>query len=121
VPVICDGRRVAQLFSNLLGNALTYGKADAPVRIAAVSGNGEFKLSVANTGDKIPDAVLERLFQPFYRGEAAPNHQGLGLGLYIAFEIAEAHGGSLGVTSTDEETIFNLIIPEKKSRPDLKL
>jgi signal transduction histidine kinase/transcriptional regulator with XRE-family HTH domain len=113
-PVTCDSRRIAQLFSNLLGNALTYGETDKPVRIQAVSDNGEFRLSVANAGDKISDVVLDHLFQPFYRGEVQPNHQGLGLGLYIAFEIACAHGGNLDVKSTDKETIFTLIMPAKQ-------
>ena len=59
-----------------------------------------FELSVANAGEPIPPAAMERLFQPFFRGAARPNQQGLGLGLYIASEIARAHGGTLDVTST---------------------
>jgi signal transduction histidine kinase len=105
-PVNCDGKRVAQLFSNLLGNALTHGEKDAPVKVQAQSSNGEFMLSVANPGKKIPEAVVKRLFQPFSRGEAEPRQHGLGLGLYIASEIARAHGGTLDVVSTSEETRF---------------
>ena len=55
-PVDCDRSRIARLFSNLLGNALLYGKADAPVTIRASTRDGTFELSVANAGDQIPAA-----------------------------------------------------------------
>jgi signal transduction histidine kinase len=110
-PVACDGNRIAQLFSNLLGNAFKYGEVNMPVKVEAISCNGEFILSVANACKKIPDNVLERIFQPFYRGEINPGRQGLGLGLYIASEIALAHNGRLDVISTDSETRFTFKMP----------
>jgi signal transduction histidine kinase len=110
-PVDCDRSRVARLFSNLLGNALLYGKADAPVTIRALTRDGTFELSVANAGDQIPAAALARLFEPFARGDVRPNQQGLGLGLYIASQIARAHGGTLEVTSTPAETRFTFRMP----------
>jgi signal transduction histidine kinase len=113
-PVTCDNKRIAQLFSNLLSNALAHGKADSLVKVQAVSGDGEFRLSVANAGKKIPTAAMERLFQPFSRGEVKPGKQGLGLGLYIASEIAAAHGGTLAVISTSEETVFTLLMPSNQ-------
>ena len=109
--VNCDGKRIAQLFSNLLSNAITHGDQNAPVKVKAGSGNGELYLSVTNSGTKIPDAAMARLFQPFSRGEIKPGQQGLGLGLYIASEIAGAHGGTLKVISTDEQTCFTMRIP----------
>jgi sigma-B regulation protein RsbU (phosphoserine phosphatase) len=54
---------------------------------------------------------MEQLFHPFFRGEARPSRQGLGLGLYIVSEIAKAHGGELHVTSTEEETRFTFTMP----------
>lgn len=105
-PVNCDRTRVGQLLSNLLGNALAYGAADAPIRVRAATDGGCFELSVANSGEPIPTAALERLFRPFTRGAGQPNHQGLGLGLYIASEIARAHGGTLDVASSEDETRF---------------
>jgi hypothetical protein len=110
-PVNCDRARIAQLFANLLGNALSYGAADQPVRVRACSGAGNFELSVTNTGEPIPAAALEHLFHPFYRSAVHQNREGLGLGLYIAHEIATAHGGTLEVKSTPEETCFTFRMP----------
>ena len=110
-PVNADGKRIAQLFSNLLSNALTHCKADAPVQVEITSKNGEFVLAVTNLGDKIPAAAMERLFHPFSRGGIKPGQQGLGLGLYIASEIANAHNGVLDVTSTAKATRFTFTMP----------
>ena len=107
-PVDCDGRRIAQLFSNLLGNALTHGDENAPVEVFAKSSEGIFTLSVTNKGEKIPEAAVEQLFRPFSRGKIKPGQQGLGLGLCIASEIAQAHQGSLTVSSDEDQTCFTL-------------
>jgi len=110
-PVNCDGKRIAQLFSNILSNAFTHGKPNTPVKVKAVSENGEFVLSVTNEGTKIPDSAMKRLFQPYSRGDVKHGQQGLGLGLYIASQIAAEHNGKLSVVSSDEETRFTLIMP----------
>ncbi|TCH96720.1 sensor histidine kinase [Roseococcus sp. SYP-B2431] len=104
-----DSRRIAQLFSNLLGNALTHGAEDTPVRAEARMAGGMLELSVANGGTPIPAEKQARLFQPFFRGSAAEG--GLGLGLYIAAEIARAHDGTIEVRSTPEETVFTFRMP----------
>ena len=109
-PVHADPVRIGQLFSNLLGNALTYGAAGEPVTVTAKT-EEQFELAVCNAGDPIPPAAMERLFYPFSRGEVRPSQQGLGLGLYIASEIAKAHGGTIDVTSTPELTCFTLRMP----------
>ena len=110
-PVDCDRGRFEQLFSNLLGNALTHGAKDRPVRVRAVVGADGFEFSVANDGEPISSTDLPRLFEPFYRGAGRPSRHGLGLGLYIAHEIATAHGGKLQVSSTQEETRFTFRMP----------
>jgi signal transduction histidine kinase len=110
-PIDCDRDRIAQLFSNLLGNAVKHGSSDAQVRVQASTGEGAFKLSVANSGAAISPSTLPRLFQPFTRGTGGTNPQGLGLGLYIANEIARAHGGMLTVTSSPAETRFTFQMP----------
>lgn len=106
--VYCDPFRMAQLLSNLLANALTYGAADKPVAVRASAPTEGFELSVANAGTPIPAEKLGRLFEPFSRGDTPSDNQGLGLGLYISTEIAKAHGGQLVATSTVDETRFTL-------------
>ena len=114
-PVNCDGKRIAQLLSNILSNALTHGNNEGPVRIKILSGEGEFILSVANSGKMIPADMIAILFNPFASGEKSEK-QGLGLGLYISSEIARAHHGSLNVTSTPDETIFTLQMPTQYTK-----
>ncbi len=110
-PVACDPRRIGQLLSNLLANALAHGAPDRPVRVSARSGEGRFLLSVGNEGAPIPPDTMARLFQPFSRAGTDAKQAGLGLGLYIASEIARSHGGTLGVSSTEDRTTFTLEMP----------
>lgn len=115
-PVPCDRVRIGQLASNLLGNALTHGDRNHVIKIRAVAERGELVLSVANAGKPISQAAMQRLFQPFFRGEAR-SQQGLGLGLHIASEIAKAHGGTLTVDSSEIETRFTFRMPLAGSGP----
>ena len=110
-PVDCDPDRIAQLCSNLLSNALTHGADSRPIRLAARSGGGMFELSVANAGAPISPAAIADLFKPFSRGKRQPNQAGLGLGLHIASEIAQAHGGKMIVASDPAETRFTFRMP----------
>jgi signal transduction histidine kinase len=109
--VNADGRRLAQLLSNLIANALTHGAESSPVKVSGVVVGDVLELSVANAGEPIPEAARERLFQPFSRAIVRPKQQGLGLGLWIASEIARAHSGTLDVTSDARETRFTLRMP----------
>jgi sigma-B regulation protein RsbU (phosphoserine phosphatase) len=110
-PIDCDRQRISQLLSNLLGNALTYGAPDQAIRITTSTKGGEFELSVANAGEAIPQATMDVIFEPFSRGTHRPSMQGLGLGLYIAHQVARAHGGDLSVTSNADETCFTFRMP----------
>jgi phosphoserine phosphatase RsbU/P len=110
-PVDCDRTRIGQLASNLIGNALTHGAPDQPVRVGVKTEGGEFVLWVANAGEPIPPAAMEKLFEPFFRGDVRDSRQGLGLGLHIASQIAKAHGGRIDVTSTPDETRFVFSMP----------
>lgn len=116
-PIDCDRRRIGQLVSNLLANALTHGAPDMPVRMGAATHDEMLELFVANGGDPIPPPIMERIFQPFTRGAIRPSRQGLGLGLYISHEIATAHGGTLDVVSTPAETRFTFRMPLQEPRP----
>lgn len=110
-PIDVDHARIGQMFSNLLGNAVTHGAPDIPVSVSARIVDGVFELATSNGGEPISDGAMQRLFQPFYRGEVRANQQGLGLGLFIASEIAKAHGGSLEVRSDAAETCFTFRMP----------
>lgn len=110
-PAAGDSRRIAQLFSNLLANALSHGAPDQPVRARVRTVDGHFELSVANAGRPIPPETAQQLFRPFTRASARPNQQGLGLGLYISSEIARAHDGVLSVSSDEAETRFTFRMP----------
>lgn len=106
-----DQARIGQMFSNLMGNAITHGAEDQPIIVEAVIADGHLLLAVANGGQPIPASAMERLFQPFHRGGAETSLQGLGLGLYIASQIAEAHGGTIEMTSDAAETRFTFRMP----------
>ena len=110
--VAVDRDRLGQLLSNLLGNALTHGAAEGEIRVVAMVRDGLFELAVSNPGEPIPDHIIPGLFEPFRRGGAGRGNQdGLGLGLYIASQIAQAHGGMLEVTFDVGETTFRFRMP----------
>ncbi|MBD8662912.1 MULTISPECIES: GAF domain-containing sensor histidine kinase [Rhizobium/Agrobacterium group] len=106
-----DHDRLAQMFSNLLGNAITHGSTEHPIRILGTVEGDELKLEIANAGTAITGKAIEKLFQPFSRSDAGTHDQGLGLGLYIASQIAKAHGGHIDVTSDDTQTVFTFRMP----------
>ncbi|HEY8611992.1 MAG TPA: GAF domain-containing sensor histidine kinase, partial [Roseomonas sp.] len=110
-PVAVDHARIAQMLSNLLGNALSHGAANAPVRVGATTQDGSFVLWVANAGPPIPPEARTGLFQPYMRGHGRHMPQGLGLGLYIVSEIARMHGGRIDLSSDAEETRFTFVMP----------
>jgi phosphoserine phosphatase RsbU/P len=105
-PIDCDAPRLSQILSNLLANALTHGSPSGPILVNAFLEGDVFELSVSNSGKPISPKALERLFQPFTREDVRSSQNGLGLGLYIASEIARAHKGELTVASTEEITCF---------------
>ncbi|MFC7526897.1 ATP-binding protein [Parapedobacter sp. GCM10030251] len=102
-----DPSRIAQLASNLLANAITHGAADTPVVLKAITDEKFWEISITNQGKPIPEEALPHLFHPFQRQDAHASQNGLGLGLYIASEIAKAHNGELKVSSNEQETCFS--------------
>jgi len=107
----CDQRRIGQLLGNLLSNAITHGSHTSPVRVFILSNASHFELAVENVGRPIAEDAIERLFQPFTRGTSTSPKPGLGLGLYIAAEIAKAHGGTLQAISNTAFTRFVFRMP----------
>lgn len=106
-----DPGRLAQLLTNLLVNACTYGVGTVSI---AVEGAGEsVSLKVRNDGPRIPPELVGRVFEPLSRGEGArPGSRSIGLGLFIVRAIAEAHGGSVSVVSDEGAgTTFTVALP----------
>ncbi|CAB3772222.1 sensor histidine kinase [Paraburkholderia solisilvae] len=114
---VWDGRRLQQLLGNLVLNAIKYGSQDAPVRVTVAGRDEDVLLEVVNVGDAIERSTLDRIFDPLQRGTS---HQGgdasgsLGLGLYIAREIAKAHAGEIDARSDETETVFSVLLPRGK-------
>jgi signal transduction histidine kinase len=113
-----DSDRLMQVISNLVANAVQYGAENGVVTLAAEENGEEIELRVHNRGTPIPERMIEKIFEPMVRRQPPGdrNVTGLGLGLYIAREIVTAHGGTLEVTSTEEEgTTFTIHVPRAAS------
>lgn len=117
VDAIFDESRIAQVLSNLIGNAIQYGAGDKPVTVVMTRLENDVKISVNNRGQAIEQNKLVAVFDPFVRIAATHSpgfteRTSLGIGLFIARQIIHAHGGELTVTSDAASgTTFTLIVP----------
>lgn len=91
--------RLTRVLQNLLANAIRHTPADGTVSVQAHRENGELELAVTDTGEGIDAAVIERVFEPFWRGDPARASNGTGLGLALAKRIVESLGGRIEVES----------------------
>jgi len=113
-PVLGDASLLREVLQNLLDNAVQYTPPGGRVDLTATSHDHEAVITVADTGIGIPLADQERIFERFYRVDAARSREvgGTGLGLSIAKHIVEAHGGRLWVESTvGQGSQFHFAIP----------
>ena len=112
---VWDGQRLQQLLGNLVLNALKYGAQDTPVRVRVTCDATHVRIDVLNRGPAIERATLARIFDPLMRGEEQRSKddraENLGLGLYIAREIAKAHNGAIEARSDETETAFSVSLP----------
>ena len=97
-----DRIRLEQIVSNLLRNAILYGRG-RPILLSASRDGGEARISVRDQGIGVPPEERERIFGRFERAVPSRNYGGMGLGLYIVRRLVEAHGGRITVDSTPEE------------------
>ncbi len=106
-----DTGRLAQLLSNLLGNAVDHGASGRPVRVELDGTDpGELRIRISNSG-VMPESTRQRLFDPFKPAERNAE-RGLGLGLYIARQAVVAHGGTIELEPDDgETTAFRIVLP----------
>jgi signal transduction histidine kinase len=120
-----DSVRLHQLFTNLLVNAAKYGVAGEPVRVRAVSEADLIRVAVNNRGPAIPRGAWRKIFDPLVQlpgasDESTDRETSLGLGLYVAREIARLHGGLIEVDSTTEAgTTFNVCLPRTSETSNL--
>src|SRR5689334_6041716 len=98
---------MAQVFQNLLVNAVEHGDPEVPITVCTGCQGNDVWAKVTNRG-AIPPEERRRLFEPF---RSRPSSRGLGLGLYIARALVEAHGGTIAVDCLDGETTFLIKLP----------
>lgn len=110
-----DRGRIIEVISNLLTNSAQHGAEGAPVAVLVVGEEHHVILSVTNQGTPIPEADLAELFEPFHTaGNRADESGNLGLGLFIAREVVQAHGGSITASSSEEQgTTFTVRLPRR--------
>jgi signal transduction histidine kinase len=110
---------MAQVASNLIGNALEHGDSSKSVQVELTLASEIVALSVHNEGLPIPSDLLPRIFHPYRRGATREGKtRGLGLGLYITQQIVAVHGGTIDVQSSDEQgTTFVVKLPWGQNEP----
>ncbi|HEY1216222.1 MAG TPA: HAMP domain-containing sensor histidine kinase, partial [Bryobacteraceae bacterium] len=116
---VWDSQRLQQLLGNLVLNAIKYGAQNTPVRVMVTGDATHVRIDVSNNGTAIEPAMLSRIFDPLERGRDSQNQDeragSLGLGLYIASEIAKAHHGAIETRSDESETTFSVSLPRAES------
>ncbi len=115
-----DRDRIYQLLANLVGNAVQHGEPRSPIDLRINGGKTEVAIEVANRGEPIPAATLPYIFDAFRKGRSRlPSRtEGLGLGLFIAQQIARSHGGSITATSSESDgTMFRVRLPREAAMP----
>jgi signal transduction histidine kinase len=116
VTGIWDEDRLAEVLSNLAGNAIEYATPGTVVIVKAYADEAEAVFEISNEGDPIPAAILPFIFEPFRRArqrEKSPTGN-LGLGLYIAHQIVLSHGGTLDAHSAGGTTTFVMRLPRHR-------
>lgn len=117
---VWDRDRMYQLLANLVGNAVHHGAPRSSIDLRLDGGETEVAIEVTNRGTPIPPETLPFIFDAFRQGrKVQPSRtQGLGLGLFIAKEIARSHGGSIAVTSSESDgTTFRVRLPRDATSP----
>ena len=120
VVVPCDSDKIQRLFDNLLRNAVNYSYPKSCIRVSLETGLTQVEVCVQNQGQTIPQDKLDRIFEQFYRLDTARSSSsgGAGLGLAIAKEIVELHGGTIRAESTDQRVSFRVTLP--LTRPETR-
>lgn len=113
IILVGDVDKLARAFDNLIRNAVNYSYTGTEISLYAQTEGNQVKVILKNQGKTIPQDKLEHIFEQFYRVDASRSSVtgGAGLGLAIAKEIVELHGGTITAASANENTIFIVILP----------
>ena len=115
-----DGMRLRQVLSNLIENAIKYGRHASPIQVTLVGEDSRITLAVKNEGQPIEPSAIKGIFDPTRRSQAREENDAsvnsLGLGLFIARQIVEAHGGEISAQSANGHTALTVRLPRQSSR-----
>lgn len=108
-----DADKLSRVFNNILKNAIAYSYENCAIKIEAFYKDNDVVINFSNQGDVIPKEKLDTIFEKFFRLDASrpSNTGGAGLGLAIAKEIVDAHGGTISVQSNQDKTTFTVTLP----------
>lgn len=114
VSIVCDRDKMGRVFDNLLRNAVNYSYSDSEIELQLEKAENTIRILVKNHSKTIPKEKLSRIFEQFFRLDSsrASATGGAGLGLAIAKEIVELHGGQITASSENETTAFEVILPD---------
>lgn len=114
ITIYADPDKLSRVLNNVIKNAITYSFENTTIKISATLENDLININIENEGYTIPKDKLDLIFDKFYRLDSSrgTSNGGAGLGLAIAKEILNLHGGNISATSIDNITTFTLIIPQ---------
>ncbi|MDE7230510.1 MAG: HAMP domain-containing histidine kinase [Oscillospiraceae bacterium] len=114
IEILCDPDKLARVFDNLLRNAVNYSYPNSEIQLSMTAENGSAAITVTNRGRTIPKEKLDRIFEQFFRLDTSRSSAsgGAGLGLAIAKEIVELHGGKITAESENESVRFTVVLPQ---------
>jgi two-component system sensor histidine kinase VanS len=113
IRIVCDPDKLERVFDNLIRNAVNYSYPDAAILMTMEQSGDHVTVRIENHGKTIPPEKLDRIFEQFFRLDTSRSSStgGAGLGLAIAKEIVELHGGTIAAESADEHIIFTVTLP----------
>lgn len=112
IHIVGDADKLSRVFDNLMRNAVSYSYPNSQITISAHTQNGKVIITFKNRGDRIPEQKLNMIFEKFFRADNARTSTtgGAGLGLAIAKQIVELHGGTITAQSDDYYTTFTVTL-----------
>lgn len=118
VELLCDPDKMERVFDNLIRNAVSYSYPQTEIFLSMRVENGTAEITVKNNGKTIPPEKLEKIFEQFYRIDSSRSSKtgGAGLGLAIAKEIVDLHGGTIVAESAQESIIFTVRLPGARQK-----